>query len=164
MTPVTTKGLASTSRDRIGSLAGHAIRARESSIFVLLGVVTLAVWLQAPRFLSVANIRSIFLAIALLVVLAVGEAVVLLGRNFDLSIGSTLGLSAMVAGLVMKDHARISVGLVFAIAIAVGASVGVTNGLLVTYLRVPSIVLTLGMLYLVSGITYIAANGDQVNP
>jgi rhamnose transport system permease protein len=148
----------------IRSLAGYALRARESSIFVLLGVVTLAVWLQAPRFLSGGNIRSIFLAIALLVVLAVGEAVVLLGRNFDLSVGSTLGLSAMVAGLVMRDHRGLPVGLVFATAIAVGATVGITNGLLVTYLRVPSIVLTLGMLYLVGGITYIAASGNQVNP
>jgi rhamnose transport system permease protein len=156
--------MTSTTSNRIGSLGRYAIRARESSIFALLAVVTLAVWLQAPRFLSVANIRSIFLAIALLVVLAVGEAVVLLGRNFDLSIGSTLGLSAMVAGLVMKGHAQLSLGLVFAIAVAVGASVGITNGLLVTFLRVPSIVLTLGMLYLVSGITYIAANGGQVNP
>jgi rhamnose transport system permease protein len=164
MTSMSANGLSSSWRDRIGSLGRYAIRARESSIFALLGVVTLAVWLQAPRFLSVANIRAIFLAIALLVVLAVGEAVVLLGRNFDLSIGSTLGLSAMVAGLVMRDNPRLSVGLVFAIAVGVGAGVGVTNGLLVTYLRVPSIVLTLGMLYGVSGITYIAANGGQVNP
>ena len=52
----------------------------------------------------------------------------------------------------------------FAIAVAVGVGVGLTNGLLVTYLRVPSIVLTLGMLYLVSGITYIVAHGNQVNP
>jgi rhamnose transport system permease protein len=161
---MTSTGHPSGWRDRSGVLAGQAVRARESSIFALLGVVTLAVWLQEPRFLSVANIRSIFLAIALLVVLAVGEAVVVLGRNFDLSIGSTLGLSAMVAGLVMKDNPRLSVGLVFAIAVAVGASVGVANGLLVTYLRVPSIVLTLGMLYVVSGITYIVANGNQVNP
>src|SRR5205814_3121842 len=70
----------------------------------------------------------------------------------------------MVAGLVMKAHSGLPVGLVFAIAVTVGATVGITNGLLVTYLRVPSIVLTLGMLYLVSGITYIVANGGQVNP
>jgi rhamnose transport system permease protein len=149
---------------RIGLLARQFVHAREASIFVLLAVVTLAVWLQAPRFLSVANIRGIFLAIALLLVLAVGETVVLLGRNFDLSIGSTVGLSAMVAGLVFKGDAGISEILVFVIAVAVGAAVGITNGLLITYLRVPSIVLTLGMLYLVSGITYIVAHGNQVNP
>ena len=110
------------------------------------------------------HIRAIFLAIALLVVLAVGETVVLLGRNFDLSIGSTVGLSAMVAGFVLKGDARFPEVLVFAVAIAVGATVGITNGLLVSYLRVPSIVLTLGMLYLVSGVTYIVAHGNQVNP
>lgn len=153
-----------TRRARIESLGRQIAHARESSIFVLLAVVTLAVSLQAPRFLSVANIRSIFLAIALLLVLAVGETVVLLGRNFDLSIGSTVGLSAMVAGLVFKADVGISEILVFAIAVAVGAMVGITNGLLISYLRVPSIVLTLGMLYLLSGVTYIVAHGNQVNP
>ena len=96
--------------------------------------------------------------------LAVGETVVLLGRNFDISIGSTVGLSAMVAGLVFKADAGTSEILVFGIAVAVGATVGISNGLLITYLRVPSIVLTLGMLYVVSGITYIVARGSQVNP
>jgi len=164
MTTVTSKPLPVTWQGRVGSLGQQIIRARESSIFVLLAVVTLAVWLQAPRFLSGANIRAIFLAIALLVVLAVGETVVLLGRNFDLSIGSTLGLAAMVAGLTLKGNAGLPAVVVFAIAIAVGVTVGITNGLLVTYLRVPSIVLTLGMLYLISGITYIASHGNQVNP
>lgn len=164
MTALTSDRPSVTWQGRIGWLGRHLARARESSIFALLGVITLAVWLQAPRFLSVANIRSIFLAIALLVVLAVGETVVLLGRNFDISIGSTVGLSAMAAGLVFKGDARTSEVLVFGIAVAVGAAVGITNGLLITLLRVPSIVLTLGMLYVVSGITYTVAHGGQVNP
>src|SRR5579864_7374744 len=121
MTSVTSNGLPSAWQDRIGSLARHVIRARESTIFALLGVVTLAVWLQAPRFLSVANIRSIFLAIALLLVLAVG---------------STVGVSAMVAGLLFKGNPHISEPLVFMIAVAVGATVGSLNGLLITLLRV----------------------------
>jgi rhamnose transport system permease protein len=66
--------------------------------------------------------------------------------------------------LILKGDAGLPAVLVFAIAIGVGATVGITNGLLVTYLRVPSIVLTLGMLYLVSGVTYIVAHGNQVNP
>lgn len=164
MSSVTSDSPPQARQGSIGRLGRHLVRARESSIFALLGVVTLVVWLQAPRFLSTANIRSIFLAIALLLVLAVGETVVLLGRNFDISIGSTVGLSAMVAGLVFKGDAGTSEVLVFAIAVAVGATVGITNGLLITYLRVPSIVLTLGMLSVVSGITYIVASGNQVNP
>jgi rhamnose transport system permease protein len=164
MTTAASHGSRPTWQRRVGSFGRHVSRARELSIFALLGIVTLAVWLQAPRFLSVANLRGIFLAIAVLLVLAVGETVVLLGRNFDISIGSTVGLSAMVAGFVFKGNPGTSQPLVFCIAIAVGATVGITNGLLITYLRVPSIVLTLGMLYLVSGITYIVAHGNQVNP
>ncbi len=163
-TTVARDALPPTWQGRIGWLGRHLARARESSIFVLLGLVTLAVWLQAPRFLSVANIRSIFLAIALLLVLAVGETVVLIGRNFDLSIGSTVGLSAMAAGLVVKSHPGTSAEAVFAIAVAVGATVGLTNGLLIAFLRVPSIVLTLGMLYLVRGITYLIAHGNEIDP
>jgi rhamnose transport system permease protein len=162
-TPPTTRS-ASVLPGRLASMGRQMARARESSIFAVLAIVVLAVGLQQHRFLSIANIRNIFLAIALLLVLTVGETLVLLGRNFDLSIGSTVGLSAMVSGLVFKGDHGASEVLVIIIAIAVGAAVGLTNGLLITYLRVPSIVLTLGMLYLVSGLTYIVAKGNQVNP
>jgi rhamnose transport system permease protein len=140
------------------------IRSRETSIFALLAVLTIFVWLQQPRFLSLANIRSISLAIAIVLILAVGETVVLLGRNFDLSIGSTVGLSAMTAGMMFRNTPRISPVLVFVIAIAVGVVIGFINGILITYLRVPSIVFTLGMLYVLSGMIFVVANGNQVNP
>jgi rhamnose transport system permease protein len=150
--------------ERARLFGGQVMRGRETSIFAILVLLLVAVRLQAPRFWSSANIRSIFLAIALLLILAVGETVVILGRNFDLSIGSTVGLSAMTAGLLFKTHPGMPSVLAFAIAMAVGAVVGIVNGTLITYLRVPSIVLTLGMLSVLSEITYIVANGSQVNP
>jgi rhamnose transport system permease protein len=147
-----------------GAFGSKIIRSREASIFALLAVLTIYVGLQAPGFVSVANMRSISLAVAIVLVVAVGESVVILGRNFDLSVGSTVGLSAMTAGLMFKNFAGLSIVLGFLIAIAVGVVVGFVNGLLITYLRVPSIVLTLGMLYALRGLIYVVAGGNQVNP
>ena len=140
------------------------IRSREFSVLVLLVILILLVSLQAPRFVSLENIRSISQDLALVLILAVGETVVILGRNFDLSIGATAGLSAMTAGMLFKHVPGISSFLVFAIAIVVGVVIGLLNGVLITFLRVPSIVLTLGMLYVLSGMIYVVADGSQVNP
>ena len=63
----------------------------------------------------------------------------MLGRNFDLSIGSTVGLSAMAVGLIFKNHPGMSSILAFTIAIAIGMAVGFLNGILIVYLRIPSI-------------------------
>jgi rhamnose transport system permease protein len=152
-------------RGRLTSqLARNVANFREITIIVLLLVLIVAVGLESPRFLSGANIRSVFLAISILLVLAVGELVVMLGRNFDLSIGSTVGLSAMAVGMIFKNHPGMSSILAFAIAMAIGMAVGFLNGILIAYLRIPSIILTLGMLSVVSGFIYIVANGDQVDP
>ena len=149
---------------RFRRFGGRVSQTREIATFALIALVAIYVWLQAPRFLNLSNVRSIGLAISLILIVAVGESVVLLGRNFDLSIGSTVGLSAMTAGMIFKDHRGASPLMVFAIALGVGVVVGTVNGVLITYLRVPSIVFTLGMLYAISGLIFIVANGNQVNP
>ena len=140
------------------------LRFREVGIAALLAVLLVAVRLAAPRFWSVSNIQIIALSIALLLVVAVGETVVILGRNFDLTVGSTVGLSAMTVGMVFKSYSGLPTIVAIAIAIVVGLVVGAINGMMVAYLRVPSVVLTLGMLSVISGATYLVADGNQVNP
>src|ERR1039458_2908563 len=92
------------------------LRFRGVGIAALLAVLLVAVRLAAPRFWSVSNIQIIALSIALLLVVAVGETVVILGRNFDLTVGSTVGLSAMTVGMVFKSYSGLPT--IVAIAIA----------------------------------------------
>ena len=84
-------------------------------------------------------------------------------RNVDLSIGSVLGLSAYVTGVLFVHHPHVSIVVVFLVAIAIGAFWGVVNGAIVTLVRVPSLVVTLGTLYMIRGLDGTWAGGNQVD-
>ena len=100
---------------------------------------------------------------ALVALLGVGETLVIVTRNVDLSVGSVLGLSAYVVGHLFKyDHIPVWSG--FAIGILVGVAAGVLNGFVVTVMRVPSLVVTLGMLYVIRGIDGVVVNGERIDP
>jgi rhamnose transport system permease protein len=156
-----TEGFAPGSR---ASVWTHVGRFREGTIFSLLVVVVIAFALLNGRFLSGGNIRAVLLGIALLLVISTGQTVVIISRNFDLSVGSTVGLAAMTSGLILKAHPGMPIVLVFAVAIGAGVVVGIINGALITLFSIPSIILTLGMLSVVRGLVYVIAHGQQINP
>jgi rhamnose transport system permease protein len=84
-------------------------------------------------------------------------------RNVDLSIGSVLGISAYAVGVLYTHHPHVPLVVVFLLALGIGATCGVVNGLIVTVARVPSLVVTLGTLYIIRGIDGAWAGGNQVN-
>jgi rhamnose transport system permease protein len=138
------------------------LRARELGIVLALAVLVAVTTISNPRFLSGQSIRDILLNTAILAVLAVGQAVVVITRNIDLSVGSVLGLSAFTVGTLLQNN-----NLPVILALLVGAGVGVVcggvNGVLVRYGNVPALVVTLGTLYVVRGVTYFWAGGSQIN-
>jgi rhamnose transport system permease protein len=151
-------------RGGVSRIAGRLARFREAGITALLVVLLVSVGLAVPRFWSISNIQIIALSIALLLVVSVGETVVILGRNFDLTVGSTVGLAAMTAGMIFKSDSALPTVVAIVIAVGVGLAVGTVNGLMIAHLKVSSVVLTLGMLSVISGATYLVAGGNQVNP
>jgi rhamnose transport system permease protein len=88
---------------------------------------------------------------------------VIVTRNVDLSVGSVLGLSAFLAGDLLSSNPGLALPLVFALGIALGAACGLLNGVLVTWGRVPALVVTLGTLYAFRGIAFVWTDGRQVN-
>jgi rhamnose transport system permease protein len=138
------------------------LRARQLGIVLALAVLVAVTTISNPRFLSGQSIRDILLNTAILAVLAVGQAVVVITRNIDLSVGSVLGLSAFTVGTLLQNN-----NLPVILALLVGAGVGVVcggvNGVLVRYGNVPALVVTLGTLYVVRGVTYFWAGGSQIN-
>src|SRR4029077_3897370 len=100
---------------------------------------------------------------AIIALLAIGETMVIITRNVDLSIGSVLGISAYAVGVVYRDHPHVSMAVVFLVALGLGLVCGAVNGLIVTVARVPSLVVTLGTLYIIRGIDGAWAGGNQVN-
>lgn len=143
------------------SLVDAVFRAREFSIAGALVLLILGTYLANPRFLSDQGIKDLLLNASILVLLAVGQSAVVITRNIDLSVGSVVGLSAFACGKFVAgtDHGVLTVML---LGVAIGVACGLVSGALVSFGRVPALVVTLGMLYIIQGVDYWWAQGDQI--
>jgi rhamnose transport system permease protein len=145
---------------RIADLVG---RARELGIVVALALVVIPTALVNPRFVDAQSIRDLLLNASVVAVLAVGQTLVVVTRNVDLSVGSTLGLSAFLTAQTFADHPDTPIVLGLLVGVAIGVVCGAINGVLVAVGRVPSLVVTLGTLYVFRGVDFALAQGKQVN-
>ena len=140
------------------------LRSRELSIFLVLIAVTVVATAKNDNFLfSSDGWRNFLVNPSLLLLLAVGQAVVVITRNVDLSVGSVMALTAYLTGRLFIDQPGLPIIAVFAICIVAGAVLGLVNGLLVAWFNVPSLVITLGTLYIYRGIVLSWAGSDRVN-
>ena len=138
------------------------VRAREVSLIGVLAILVIAVSIAEPRFLNAQNLRDILLNVTIVGLLAVGQTIVVVTRNIDLSVGSILGITAFATGVMFADH-NLPIVVVFVGGILFGAFFGLMNGAMVALARVPSLVITLGTLYVIRGIDYAWAHGRQIN-
>jgi rhamnose transport system permease protein len=145
------------------TVAELLFRFRELGIVLALVIVVAATTIDNPRFLSATSIQNLLSGAAIIALLAIGETIVIITRNVDLSIGSVLGISAYASGVLYVHHPHVPLVLVFLLALGIGAACGVVNGMITTVARVPSLVVTLGTLYIIRGIDGAWAGGNQVN-
>ncbi|WP_067729924.1 ABC transporter permease [Oceanobacillus damuensis] len=129
------------------------------TLFFLVGIFII-VGLINSDFLTIGTIQNSLKSSLLYIVLAVGLTVVLLTGNIDISVGGTLGLSAAVSGILLKNGGSIFVSIV--VAILIGAIIGLINGLGVTKLKISSFIMTLGMLEITRVIQVIYTDGQWV--
>src|SRR5260221_872302 len=119
---------------------------RELSLVLLIVVMFIFFGTQIEGYFSPRIFNRISTDVAIIAVVAVGETLVLLTRNYDLSVGSIVGFTAYFVGTQLSHNHALAPLLVVLIAVGVGALMGLINGLLVSYGRVPSIIVTLGTL------------------
>jgi rhamnose transport system permease protein len=136
---------------------------RELGILLALALLVAVTAAVNPRFLSAQSIRDLLLGSAILVILAVGQTVVIVTRNVDLSVGSILGLIAFAVGKLFVSSPATPIALAFLAGIGLGALCGAVNGGLIAAARVPALVITLGTLYVFRGIDFSWASGEQIN-
>jgi rhamnose transport system permease protein len=139
-------------------------RFREVGIAIVVVALALLFGALEPSFLSASNLESIAVDISILAIVACGQTLIILARHIDLSVGSVLGLSAMCCGLALRADEGLSLVVVLAIAVGVGATAGLFNGLLVSLGRVPAIITTLGTLAIVRGIIFVVSDSRQIDP
>ena len=131
-------------------------------IAALLLLVALFYALQ-PAFLSERNVRAILQVVSFVGIIAIGQTLLLVAGEFDLSVGSNAGLSAVVAARLMTMFA-LPVPLAIVGGLLTGAAVGVVNGIVVVKLRIPAFIQTLGMLFIGQGLIQVVTNGAPVYP
>lgn len=136
------------------------LKNRELSAFF--AIVALFVVLVAlnPAYFSLQTLAMIFASSQILCLLALGATLVMLTRNIDVSVGSTVGLCAIAVGVALNNGYGLATAIAFALAI--GALAGALNGLLVVGLRIPAIVATLGTLGLYRGVMLLWTGGKWI--
>ena len=148
----------------VSRAAGRVFKARETGILIALILVILVATVRNPSFLfSSDGFRDLLLTPSLLMLVAVGQAIVIITRNVDLSVGSILGLTAYLTGRLFIDVPGIPLIVVFLAGIGFGAFLGLINGALVAFAKVPALVITLGTLYIYRGINVAWTGSDRIN-
>jgi rhamnose transport system permease protein len=145
------------------TLAAAAFRMREIGILVALGVAVLFFAVRATNFLSADNWQDIAKDVAIVVVVGIGETMVILTRNIDLSVASMVGLTAFVTADTLAAHNDAPLVLVAVLAMGVGTLLGLVNGLLVTVGRVPAIIATLATLAIYRGLAFQVTSGEAIS-
>ncbi|CDX23939.1 D-ribose transporter subunit; membrane component of ABC superfamily [Mesorhizobium plurifarium] len=136
------------------------LRVREAGVFIALVVICLFLTFATDGFLTSLNLLNIGRQVSLLGIMAVGMTFVLISGEVDLSVGSTYAFSGLATGMLIIA----GWGLLPALAVGLfaGVVIGIINGILSTYGRLPSLIATLGMLSIVRGAALILTNGQPV--
>ena len=136
------------------------LHSREVTALGFIVVMFLGVGAVNPGFLTSSNILLLFNSSVVYTVVALGIALVIMTGEIDVSVGSILGMAAAVSGSMLRDGKPWP--LAIAAALAVGLAVGTVNGFGVTVLRIPSIIMTLGINGIVRGLIYVYTDGRWV--
>ncbi|WP_459383811.1 ABC transporter permease [Arthrobacter humicola] len=143
-----------------GALAS-LLRMRELPVLIALALLVLITYLINPLFLTAQGVKDLLLNATIIMILAVGQTLLIITRNIDLSVGSMLGLVAFGTGSLFSAMPDVPIIAVFVIGMAFGALLGAVNGALVTLAKVPALVITLGTLYVYRGLNNAWAGGKQ---
>jgi erythritol transport system permease protein len=143
----------------------------EGRAFFALIVIVAVFSALSPYYFSLGNFLTMASHVAIFGILAVGMLLVILNGGIDLSVGSTLGLSGVIAGFLMQGVTFASLGVtlyppvwvVAVLTLALGGFVGLINGVLVARFKVPAFVATLGVMYVARGVALLITNGLTYN-
>ncbi len=140
--------------------AGRNALARLGMRLVAVLLIGVVLSLASNVFLTETNLLNVLRQAALLFLIASGLTLVILTAGLDLSVGANLGLSACLAASVLKATGSPILGGLTGVASGLG--VGLTNGLLVTVLRIPPFIATYGMLWVLYGVSYAYMAGETI--
>jgi len=133
---------------------------REQGIVLALVFLFAGFSLATPHFLRITNLLNVLRQISLLGIISVGMTMVIISGEIDLSVGAVYGIAAVTCGLLMRAGHPIWVAIIAAV--MVGMLIGLSNGVLVNYGKISSLIVTLGMLNVVRGSYLLITQGLPV--
>jgi ABC-type sugar transport system ATPase subunit/ribose/xylose/arabinose/galactoside ABC-type transport system permease subunit len=151
-------------RARLGSLRQRLGGRPELALAVALLALIVPLSALNPNFYALDNLQDLADYASIVGLVCLGEMLVILTRNIDLSVASVLGLSAYVGAQLMRDVDGLPIVAAVLAGVLLGAACGALNGLLVGYGGIPSIVVTLGTLAIFRGVLSQISSGDRIKP
>jgi len=136
------------------------IKIREFGVLIALILLIIVFSLTADSFTKPENFLNILRQISLLGIMSMGMTMVLVSGEIDLSVGSIYAFSAIISGLLMTNGVSIWVSII--IGLIGGISIGILNGVLVTYAKIPALIVTLGMSSVARGIALIISKAQII--
>jgi ribose transport system permease protein len=134
---------------------------KNQAVWLMLVAIVVIFMVCIENFASSYNFITILRQVSNIGILSVGMTFVLIAGGIDLSIGSVLPLVGVSAALMMTKGGM-PPALAFSIGASIGIGVGLFNGLIITYTRMPPLIMTLGVGYICRGLAFIATNGYPV--
>lgn len=153
----------------IGGYFRGILRARESGIAIPLILLIIVVSAVNPVFLDIDNLLNIARQISFVFIIGIAMTFVLIGAGLDLSVGSVLALGGVICGLVLRALMLVMplwIAIIIAIifGLLIGVLAGLFNGAVVTRFKIPSLIVTLGMMYIARGVVQVLTRGNPVYP
>ena len=139
------------------------LRSREASLVLLIAGLTLITTVLNPRFLSPQSLKDLMLNVSIIALLVLGQTIIILMRQIDLSISSIVGITAFLSGTLFISHPGIPSIVVVLGATLAGLILGGINAALITWGKIPALITTLGTLYIFRGANYAWVHGRQIN-
>ncbi len=139
---------------RIGSAVN------ELTIVIAFVLISLYLAVTTPTFLTTANVLSILLATSLIGLVAVGETFVIVTSGIDLSVGSVVAFTGVMAGLTLQAHWPVPIAML--VGIGTGVICGIFNAFAITMLGMAPFIVTLALLAMARGLAFIVTGGNTV--
>jgi rhamnose transport system permease protein len=155
--------LVTSARPSLGEQWLQPERVKVISLVAVLVATVLLFMVVVDDYLSARFVSRLLIAISITSLVAAGETLVIITRNIDLSVGSTVGVAAYLTAELLADHNGLPAAVAVAFAVGVGAVLGLFNGVLVAIAKVPSIIATLGTLSIYRSLLTNHAGGKTIS-
>ena len=142
-------------------MIARLLRRRETGILIGLLLLSITLWIASPYFATLDNLRNVAEQSATIGVIAIGMTFVILSGGIDLSVGSVVALCSMAMAMAITHGVPVTLAIGFGI--LVGIAAGVSNGVLITFGRLPPFIATLGMMSVARGGALMLSDGRPIS-